>query len=73
MKTYLKNLEELLIEECCHTVDDSQAFRKLHELVEKDEPRPLDKGKCSRCRITIPPLLVATNCPNCGQRIKRWK
>ena len=76
MKAYLKQLEELLIEENCHTTEDAQKFRKLHELVERDAAMPPKKrGKygtgCPVCGITVY-RAMNTFCTQCGQRLD-WK
>ena len=72
MKQYLKNLERLLIEENCHTVNDSQAFAKLLELVERDEGiEPIKTGTYQadcRCGATLIKK-VHVFCPYCGMRI----
>ena len=84
MKNYLKSLETLLIEEKCHTVADSEAFARLHDLIDRDTAKAPERvsrsssdgfftvrDACPRCRIGFPYEVIITYCPNCGQRIRR--
>ena len=83
LKMYLKQLEKLLIEEQCHTSNDSQAFKQLLDLIERDTPKKvLDRdlrfaghehryffeGKCPTCSDWIRDDRNREFC-DCGQRL----
>ena len=84
MKNYLKQVEELLIEEKCHTTNDSRMIARLMELADRDEAKAPERSshadsrgfyivtdRCPRCRIRFPYEVIITYCPNCGQHIRR--
>lgn len=81
LKQYLSQLEKLLIEEQCHTANDSKAFAQLLDLVERDTPKASKDRRsalgyrtpyCPTCGIAFPmPEIIITFCPNCGQRIEK--
>ena len=81
LKQYLRQLEKLLIEEQCHTSNDSQAFRQLLDLIERDTPKASKDRRsalgyrtpyCPTCGIAFPMTeIIITFCPNCGQRIEK--
>lgn len=59
---YLRLLEKRLIEKKCHTSNDSQAFKQLFDLVERDTPKRTyqdtdsggtDHERCSSCNASI--------------------
>lgn len=60
LKQYLSQLEKLLIEEQCHTANDSKAFRQLLDLIERDTPKKV---------LYIDTGLADANCPICHCRI----
>ena len=67
LKQYLSQLEKLLIEEQCHTSNDSKAFKQLLDLVERDTPKKVldtrykydDRGE----------MFFIARCPSCGDDI----
>ncbi len=79
MKDWLENVEQLLIEEQCHTVEDGKAIAGLLELINRDEPRPPEKDDyfylCPVCKHWLVNRQIKYRpafCGDCGQRIQ-WK
>lgn len=66
LKQYLSQLEKLLIEEQCHTANDSKAFKQLLDLIERDTPTKViyDDSRLGKKGITEYSLAI---CPSCKQ------
>ena len=79
MKDWLENVEQLLIEEQCHTVEDGKAIAYLLELINRDEgtkPKKTDQCFfCANCGKFVGNAAIRyfpAFCDNCGQRLG-WK
>lgn len=75
MKDWLDNIENLLIEENCHTQQDVQVIESLKALVDRDTPMipyfRVIKNRLMRGRCVCGKKVFETDyfCSRCGKRL----